>query len=186
MKKIIFAAAVGVLLIACNNVKKFEAPINTLAAQWDSTQTVVAGFASLLNQEIANAQNMAAGMQVAPEVSAKMKPEDMTKLQELQAAFQGQSNSLNELNNEVSAFVATWGEKAQALNSLKEGLAAGKLPEGVDATISELQTLVGDAGTKVAEWTGKVDTAKAAMQDAAKQSSDLITAATAAMTSKKK
>lgn len=186
MKKIIFAAAVGVLLVACNSVAKYEAPINTLATQWDSTQTIVASFASTLNQEIANAQNMAAGMQVAPEVSAKMKPEDMTKLQELQAAFQGQSNILNELNNEVSAFVATWGEKAQALTALKDGLTAGKMPEGIDATISELQTLVGEAGTKVADWTGKVDAAKAAMQTAATQSSDLIAAATAAVAGKKK
>lgn len=179
MKKIIFAAAAGLFLIACNNVKKYEAPVNALVSQWDSTQTVVTGFASMLSQEVANATNAIAGMQVAEDVSSKMKPEDLTKLQELQAAATGQSNILNELTNQVNAFVATWGEKAQVLTSLKEGLASGKMPEGVDGLITELQTLVGDAGKNVADWTGKAEGAKAAIQDAAKQGADLIAAATA-------
>lgn len=185
MKKILFAAAFGLLLVACNSVEKYVAPIEALSTQWDSTANVVTGFATNLSQEIANAQNMAAGMQVGEDVSAKMKPEDLTKLQELQASFQAQSNVLNEINSEVGAFVATWTEKATALTGLKDGLAAGKLGEDVDATISDLQSVVADAGTKVADWTGKLDGAKAAMQSVAMQSTELLTAAQSLVKGKK-
>ena len=174
MKKMLLAAVAGLLLVACNNVKKYEVPIQTLASQWDSTQTVVGNFAALLNQEIQNAQNMQAGMQLPEDATKKMKEEAMGKLQELQASFQSQANVLAEINNEVAAFVASWDEKGQSLTALKDGLAAGKLDKEVDTTISDLQTVVSDAGAKVASWTEKLNAAKAAMNDLAVQSSGLL------------
>jgi chromosome segregation ATPase len=174
MKKILFAALAGLFLVACNSVAKYETPIQSLSTQWDSTATVVGNFAALVGQEIQNAQNMQAGMQLPEDVTKKMKEEQLGKMQELQASFQAQSNVLTEINNEVNAFVATWDEKGQSLTGLKDGLAAGKLNKDVDATISELQTVVSDAGSKVAAWTEKLNAAKEQMQALAMQSGELL------------
>lgn len=174
MKKILLAAVAGLILVACNNTAKFKAPIESLATQWDSTTTVVANFATMLTQEIANVQAMASGMTVTDEAKAKLDDAGKAKLAEIETGWAAESAGLNAANEEVTAFVTAWGEKAQKLNALKEGLAAGKLGKETDATIAELTTAVTDAGTSVAAWTEKVNAAKAKLAELAKQHGDLF------------
>lgn len=186
MKKILLAAVAGLLLVACNNTAKFEAPIESLSAKWDSTQTVVAGFAGMLTQEIANVQSMATGMVVTEEAKAKLDDAGKAKLAELESGWQAESQGLTALNDEVNAFVASWGEKTQKLTGLKDGLAAAKLGKETDATITELETAVTEAGTQVTAWTDKMNAAKAKLAEIAKQHGEMFAATTATMSSGKK
>ena len=176
MKKILLAAVAGLILVACNNTAKFKAPTESLATQWDSTTTVVANFATMLGQEIANVQAMTSGMMVTEEAKAKLDEAGKAKLAELESGWATESAGLNAANDEVNAFVTSWGEKTQKLNALKEGLAAGKLDKETDATIAELTTAVTDAGTSVAAWTEKLNAAKTKLAEIAKQHGELFAA----------
>jgi len=186
MKKILLAAVAGLLLVACNNTAKFEAPINSLSTKWDSTTTVVADFATMLTQEIANAQTMASGMVVDEKVKAKLDEAGKAKLAELESGFQAESQALTALNDEVNAFVTGWGEKAQKLTTLKEGLAAAKLGKDTQANITELETAVTDAGSMVATWTEKLNAAKTRLTDIAKQHGDMFATVSSMTTGGKK
>jgi peroxiredoxin family protein len=184
MKKVFFAALAGVLFMACNNTAKFEAPINALSDQWNAATTSVADFAVLLNQEISNAQMMSAA--VAPPVDKKGKVEEAKKAQldQIAAAMGVENQALAALNQEVSAFVTSWGEKAKKLEDLKAGLANRKLGKDTDAIISELQTAAGEAGTQVASWTEKMNAAKAKIMDLAKQQGQILGASSSSLTGK--
>lgn len=174
MKKILFAAVAGLLLVACNNTEKFKAPIESLSTNWDSTTTVVAGFATMLTQEIANIQNYASGMVVTEEAKAKLDDAGKAKLAELESGFTAESQAVTALNDEVNAFVTTWGEKAQKLTGLKDGLAAAKLPKDAQASIDELNTAITDAGTQVTAWTDKLNAAKAKIGEIVKQHAEMF------------
>jgi len=169
MKKVLFVAVAGLLLAACNNVEQFRAPIESLTTQWDSTTNVVTNFATLLDQEIANAQAQAAGFTLSEDMMKKLKEEQKARLAELGSQYQQESQGLNAIKSDLEAFVQSWTEKSNTLTSLKDGLANKKLDENVEATISELQTAVSDAGTQVASWTERLNTVKTKLQDLAKQ-----------------
>ena len=164
MKKILFVAVAGLLLAACNNVNQFKAPIETLATQWDSTTTVVTNFATLLTQEIQNAQSMASGLPVSEDAMKKLSETTKTRLTELEASFQQESLGLSAIKTELDGFVQGWGEKTQLLTNLKEGLANKKLGKETATTISDLQAAVTDAGTQVTTLTERLNAAKAKLQ----------------------
>lgn len=170
--------------MACNNTAKFEAPINALSDQWNAATTSVTDFAVLLNQEISNAQMMSAA--VEPPVDKKGKVDEAKKAQiDLVAAAMGAENQvLASLNQEVNAFVTSWGEKTQKLEDLKAGLANRKLGKDADAIISELQTAAGEAGTQVASWTEKMNVAKSKIMELAKQQGQIMGSTSHSLTGK--
>lgn len=169
MKKILFVAVAGLLMAACNNVAQFKAPIEALTTQWDSTTTVVTNFATLLTQEVQNAQSMATGLPVSEDAMKKLDDATKTRLAELEKAFQQESQGLSSIKSELDGFVQSWGEKTQLLNGLKEGLASKKLGKETATTISDLQAAVTEAGSKVGAWTEQLNATKAKLEEIAMQ-----------------
>lgn len=166
---------VSLMLASCGDpTAAYKASIDALATSWDSTTAVVSGFAGKLQEETTGMTNALAGMVVAE--GAKMDEAATAKVAELQANGKAQVDAVSALSAEVATFVSQWGEKATQLASLKDGLAAGKLEGDVEGTIAALTTAVAEGGTKVTEWTGKLDAAKAAFAEVVNQ----FTAMTAA------
>ncbi|MBK7408997.1 MAG: hypothetical protein IPL49_09715 [Saprospirales bacterium] len=174
MKKILLAAVAGMLLVACNNVKQFQAPIEALSTQWDAATTGVTDFATMLTQEIANSQTMASGLQVSEDVLKKLDDASKTKLSELESMFQQESQQMATINDELNGFVASWGEKTQKLTELKDGLANGKLGKETQAVITELQTAATEATTQVGTWTERMTQSKAKLAEIAKQHANAL------------
>jgi hypothetical protein len=161
--RIIIAFALPLLfLTACNSVEKHRAGIEGLATQWDEATAQVTEFAGTLQAEqSAFTQNLST-LQVNEEMLAKVK--DAAKKEELASAYaslQSSGASFASLTAEVGNFVSTWSEKAAEVNTLKEGLANGKLEGDVPAKIAELTALVTDATSKLGTWKEQFETAKA-------------------------
>ena len=174
MKKVLFAALAGVLLLACNNAGKYKDSINALSEQWNAATTTVSNFANLLSQEIGNIEPMTAAVEPPVDKKGKVDEAKKAELDKISAAMGAEKQALGALSAEVNTFVAAWGEKAKKLEDLKAGLEKGKLGEGTEAIISELQAAAGEASTQVGTWTEKMNAAKQNIMGLAKQQGEVL------------
>ncbi len=162
MKKLA-SLALLVAVFACKNVEQFKAPIETLSTDWASTTQAVTDFSNMLNTEKANLDTWMANMPLAADVAAKLDDAGKAKLAEFEATAKTQSEGLNTMANDVSAFVSNWVSQEGVVKGLVEGLAAQKLPADAATQISTLTDLVTNAKTSVGTWTEKLNAAKTAI-----------------------
>jgi len=165
MKKLLAIALPLTFLVACNSVEKHRASIETLGTEWDNTTAMVTEFAASVQAEQAAFQMAADSNKVADDVAAKLKEDKKTMLMDAYNAYTTAGAGYAAINDEVSAFVATWTENAAKVQALKDGLAAGKIDGDVAAQVAELNTVLTDAGTKLGEWKTKFEEAKKAVAD---------------------
>ncbi len=161
MKKLIALFAPALLLVACNSVEQFRAPIEALATDWDKVTASVTETGGMIGAAQASLASLNDSLMVDPKLAAKMKPEASASLDSIKAGFASQLEGIGGLASEVAAFTTSWGELTTKLNTLKEGLAAGKLEGDVMAQIDELKNAVVDATSKSEGWVSKLNDAKA-------------------------
>lgn len=152
-----------VALFACKNVEQFKAPIETLSTDWASTTQAVTDFSNMLNTEKANLDTWTANMPLAADVVAKLDDAGKTKLAEFETTAKTQSEGLNTMVNDVTAFVSNWVSQEGVLKGLVDGLAAKKLPADAATQIASLTDLVTNAKSSVGSWTEKLTAAKTAI-----------------------
>jgi len=169
MRKILFAAVAVISLLACNNTKKYEAPIEALSTQWDQTTAKVADFATMIAQEMANAEIMTGGVQPVADIVTDDSDEITREMAELGGLLLEEKAKIKAVNVEVNDFVKVWSERTESLTGLKDGLAGGNLGAETETTIAELQTAIADAGLKMADWTERLSAAKKKMTNTAKE-----------------
>ncbi|MCB9277465.1 MAG: hypothetical protein H6562_01000 [Lewinellaceae bacterium] len=156
MRKNALLMGLTLVLFACNSVEKFRAPIEELVGSWDTTTAAVTEFVGQLGAEQTKANNMLAQMTVPEDLAGKMDEAATAKVGELKASFTEQLGSLSTLNETVTGFVSQWTEKAAEVNTLKEGLAAGKLSGDVMGQIADLKEMVASATTNLEGWKGSL------------------------------
>ena len=174
MRKLIILSILAVALASCSNVGKFKEAIESLSTDWEATTGKVTAVVDQINSVQAQAKSALDSMNPSEEVAAAMSDEQKTKLASLQQAAQGQMGELETLAQQAFDFVSKWQTEGEKLTALKDGLAAGKLPGDVQATIDSLKGLMGNAEENVTAWTGQVESAKENVAIATQSYNDLI------------
>jgi len=166
MKKILVFSAFALFLAACSNVATFKPMIEELASKWDGTTAAVTEFATNVKSEQSGWMNSINEMQIAPEAMTKWDEASKTKYNDIQASTENATTNLASISTELDAFIATWQEKGNEVQALKDGLSAGKLEGDVQAKIADLTNVANEATNKIAEWTTKFTEVKAAAAQA--------------------
>lgn len=179
MRKLILLSLLT-LTFACNNVAKFEEPINTLSSEWDAATTQVTEVVNKISQTQDMAKSALAAMNPDETVMAKLNDEQKGKIEELKQGLQGQIANLGQLAQTAFEFVNNWQKEGEKLTALKDGLAGKKLPKDVQTTIDSLKTLVGSANDSIASWGGQITAASDAVNQASQSYNELISSTTAA------
>ena len=180
MKKVLAFAAFALIFASCSNVAKFKPQIEALSTTWDGATSQVTELANSVKTEQSNWMNAVTTMTVAPEAMAKWDDAAKAKFAEIQTAAQNSTTGMNGISTEIDAFITSWTEKSAKLQTLKDGLAAGKLEGDVAAQVAELTASATDATTKVGEWKTKFDAVKTAAGQAQQMFADFMTTAGAA------
>jgi chromosome segregation ATPase len=146
----------SVLLFACGNVTQFEAPIQELAALWESAQGKLSAVVDETSRSQQVVQQVMEKMTEAEASAAAAGDEYQTKLKTLQQAMQSQSAQLGQLAQQTSEFLTEWQAGTTELDGLKAGLAAGKLPGSAETAIENLNALAAKANDNSTTWTQRV------------------------------
>ena len=179
MKKVLAFAAFALIFGACNSVEKFKPQIDELAKTWDSTTSQVTEFATSVKTEQSNWANASTTLALAPEALAKLDEAGKAKYAEIQTAAQNSTTGISAIATEVDSFVSSWTEKSNAMKTLTDGLAAGKIEGDVAAQIADLTAASTDAASKLSNWKTKFDEVKASAAQAQQMFAE-FTAASAA------
>ncbi|MCB0578773.1 MAG: hypothetical protein KDD10_05625 [Phaeodactylibacter sp.] len=174
MRKLILLSVLAVALASCSNVGKYKDAIESLSSDWESTTSQVTAVVDQINQAQAQAKSALEGMNPSEEVVAAFTDEQKTKLASLKQAVQGQMSDLGALSQQAFEFVSKWQEEGQKLTALKDGLASGKLPGDVQATIDSLKGLIGTAKENATTWAGKVESAQTTVASATQSYNSLV------------
>jgi len=174
MRKLIILAILAVALASCNNVGKYKEAIESLSSDWDAATSQVTATVDQVTQIQGQATTALESMNPSEDIMAKLNDEQKGKLDMLKQTVQSQLGDLGALAQEAFAFVTKWQEEGGKLTALKDGLASGKLPGDVQATIDSLKGLIGTAGENVAAWTDKANAANQAVASATQSYNDLI------------
>lgn len=163
MKNVFFFLSVLFVFSSCQNMEQYKAGIEELSSKWDATTTSATDFANSLNGEMSNFAQLAGTMEIAEPVFTSLSDEAKAKITEAKNAYTQTGGAFGAIQQEVTAFMAEWQTKGAEVTALKDGLAAGKLEGDVAAKLTELNTFVADAGTKMAAWSTSLESAKAAV-----------------------
>ncbi|MCB0551646.1 MAG: hypothetical protein KDD19_29035 [Phaeodactylibacter sp.] len=174
MRKLIILSILSIALASCSNVGKFKEAIETLSTDWEGTTAKVTAVVDQINATQAQAKSALESMNPSEEVAATLNDDQKAKLAIIQQTVQSQMGELGTLAQKAFEFVSQWQTEGEKLTALKDGLAAGKLPGDVQATIDSLKELMGTAEQNVTNWTGMVDGAKTAIASATQSYNDLI------------
>jgi hypothetical protein len=167
MKRMLFLL-LPVLMFACGSgVEQYRASVDTLVADWDATTSALTEFSATITNDLSNYSQMAGQMQLTDDVKAKLTPEKTSAWEAAQGALTQALQAFAPLRSEVGEFTKTWGEKAAEVQSLKDGLAAGKLEGDVNAKVTELSGLVAQGKEKLTGWQSAHAAAKSQAQAAA-------------------
>ncbi len=177
MRKLILLTMVAAVLASCSNVGKYKEAIESLSSDWDSTTSQVTAVVDQITQVQGQAKAALEGMNPSEKALSMMTEEQTGKLDMLKQTLQSQIGDLGALAQQAFEFVTKWQEEGNKLTALKDGLASGKLPDDVQATIDSLKGLVGTAGENVTAWTEKANAAKQAVDSASQSYTELMAGA---------
>jgi hypothetical protein len=166
MKKF-FLFLIPVLLFSCKGVDQYKSGIEDLSTKWNETTSKVENFSSMLDGDLSTYGELYKTLTVSEEITAKAKPELLSAFTATQADFASSLSGMANVKSELMGFLATWSEKASDLNSLKEGLAAGKLGEDTATKITDLNDLVTKGTDMLATWTDTYNNSKTGTENAA-------------------
>ena len=168
MKKVSPLLAAILLLIACGGgVSKYKSMVEELSSKWGETTTALTEFSNSLSKERAGLITLSNGLKVDDAILSKWDEATTVKYNNIKAIVQNNSNKLGALTDAVDDFVSnTWVEKAKVLQSLKDGLAAGKMPDGAADNIQLLTNLAAEANNKLAAWKEQFGQVKSGVADA--------------------
>ncbi len=176
MKNSLFVLFLLTTFFSCqNNIEQYRAGIEDIGSQYDSITTVVNSFADMLNAEHSNFTAMTSKMEEDGAALPTLSEEEQTKLTAAKESFTNAGSGLSEMVQSVEAFKTEWAAKAEEVTALKDGLAEGTLGADVATKIADLNTFLSDAGTKVSEWTGQLESTKNAIAASQSNYSSLVT-----------
>lgn len=174
MRKLIFLTILSVAFASCSNVGKYKEAIESLSSDWESTTSQVKATVDQITEAQNQATTALQNMNPSEEVAATLSDEQKNKIATVQQTVQSKVGDLGALAQQALEFIGKWQEEGEKLDALKEGLAGGKLPGDVQATIDSLKGMIGTAGEKVSEWASQVDSAKQAVASATQSYNDVI------------
>lgn len=166
MRKLIFLFLVT-SVFSCNNVAKYKDAITGLATDWDATTATVTGLVEKITGLQNQAQNLMTSMNPSEEVAAAMNEQQTATMNDLKQGLQANLGTLGEMSKAAFEFVSKWQTEGEKLTALKDGLAAGKLPKDVQATIDSLKATAEEGKSKVSEWEGALENNQDMVQKAA-------------------
>ena len=175
MRNFLAVALAALFLASCSNVAQYTESIEGLASNWKTATQSVTNLSGQIEEVTANWASMQEKMTMNEEAMANMSDEAKAQMEQIAGQYMGQGKALTGLSQSVLNFVGDWEEKTATLNGLKEGLAAGKLPEDVEGTIASLTEAVGGATANVTEWTGTLDGIKTAINGIVEQYQSVMT-----------
>jgi hypothetical protein len=165
MKKLYFLL-LPILMYSCSGVEQYRAGIENLVTDWDSTTTRVVDLTSALAGDMAMFSQMGSKMNLTEDVLSKLKPEQVIEWQAVRSAFGQAMNGFASIRTEMGEFSKAWGEKANEVKALKDGLGSGKLEGDITRQISGLTTLVTQAKESLSQWQTAYASAKAQAETA--------------------
>lgn len=166
MKKF-FLFLIPVLLFSCKGVDQYKSGIEDLSTNWDETTSKVETFSTMLDGDLTSYGELFKSLTVSEEMTAKAKPELLSAFTASQNDFSSSLNGMANVKSELMGFLATWSEKASDLNSLKEGLASGKLGDDTATKITDLNDLITKGTDMLSTWTETYNNSKSGTDNAA-------------------
>ncbi len=161
MKNLVILSTFVLFVFACKNVDQFRAPIETLAADWAKTGTMVTDAATEVNTLISDLTSLQDSMTVP--AGSKMAADATAMLDSLKNGYMAQVQGLGTIAGEITGFTEKWTAMTADVDALSAGLKDGKLEGDVMTKVTELNDAVKAATTSVDGW----KTAAAAAKEAA-------------------
>lgn len=156
MKKLLFLA-LPLFIFSCKpGVETHRAAIEGLSSDWDKITNILTDFSNGLTSDINGYTESANAYMLDEAATAALKGDAATKWQDAVKLFKAStSEAYAPIQNELSEFINLWTEKSANVTALKDGLAAGKIEGDVNAQITDLTSLIGQAKEKITSWEAK-------------------------------
>lgn len=159
MKKLFFFL-LPVLVISCKGVDQYRPGVEEVSTSWDATTKAVSDFSGMVASDMTNYTKAMASMNVDEATVMKMKPEQITTWRAAQKGATDALSAYAPIQKTISDFMKTWTEKSADVNSLKEGLAKGKIDGDVNAKITDLKGMIATANENMTAWKASYATVK--------------------------
>lgn len=160
MKNLVILSTFVLFVFACKNVDQFRAPIETLAADWAKTGTMVSDAGAEVNSVISSLTSLQDSLTVP--ATSKLNAATTTMLDSLKNAYMSQVQGLGGVANEITAFTQNWTTLTADVDALSMGLKDGKLEGDVLAKVKSLTENITSAATTVDGWKSTAAAAKEA------------------------
>jgi hypothetical protein len=159
MKKLFFLL-LPLLIFACKGAEQYRAGIEEVSGNWDTTTKAISDFSAMVSTDMTNYTKALGTMHVDEEAAKKMKPEQMTAQDAAQKTAMDALSAYTPLQKAINDFLQTWTEKTADVNSLKDGLAKGKIEGDVNAKLTELRNMITTANENLTAWKSSYATVK--------------------------
>ncbi|MDX1906509.1 MAG: hypothetical protein SF053_05685 [Bacteroidia bacterium] len=161
--------ALALVFVACGpDTTQLQADVTALDKTWTETTAAVEKWSQNLLTEQGQFQSMLNAIEIPADAKAKLKPAEAARLDSIASNAQVQVSQFADIQGEVSAFVTSWQEKTEALQALKDQLAAKKIEDLPKATqeVTALAEAAAAAKTTLGEWDQTLDAVKASALEA--------------------
>lgn len=173
MKKVIAFFAPVLFLVACGGgVDQYKPAIEELSANWDNATSAVSEFSKMISEEQTALVNLSNSLQVVPETMAKWDEATTSQFANIKGAAETSTNNVAQIAAQVNEFLTSWNEKSQQLQTLKDGLMAGKIEGDVQTQIAALSAAATDATAQLDSWKTKFTEIQAAAANVKQQFAD--------------
>ncbi|MEO6132468.1 MAG: hypothetical protein ABIQ02_11515 [Saprospiraceae bacterium] len=159
MKKLFFFL-LPLLVFSCKGVDQYRPGIEEVSASWDTTTKAVSDFSGMVASDMTNYTKAMASMNVDEATAKKLKPEQTTAWQAAQKGATDALSAYAPLQKQISDFLKTWIDKSAEVNSLKEGLAKGKIEGDANAKVADLKKMIATANENLTAWKASYATVK--------------------------
>jgi hypothetical protein len=166
MKNLFVLVFFAVTLVSCSSVEQHRTAIEEVSTMWTEMTPKVEEMVQNCT-ELNTAWGAMADM-VTP-VSTDMDEVVVNEVEALNMEYKDNAKSVSEMMEEMTSYVASMKEKGAVVQTMVDGLAAGKIEGDVLAMTADAKTMMEEATMKMEEWTVKMgEYSAAATQMAAK------------------
>ena len=154
MKNLFVLVLAAVTLVSCNNVEQHRTAIEEVSTMWSEFNPKM----DALSQKCAtlNASLKAMGSMVV-EVTEDMDEGAVEAAQSINTEYKESAMKVTSMTEEVNTFVAEMMANDTKVQSLVDGLAAGKIDGDVDALIAEVKLSMDEATVKMEAYYAQLE-----------------------------
>jgi chromosome segregation ATPase len=163
MKNLLFLLIpAGLILSSCGNIEKYQEQVSDLSSSWENMTGTVTETIDRLNEGKNEYRRLLQGTTPAEATKENLSEDAKQVIEDTNAKLKAEAEPMfDELTQKITDFSSQWQEATDKLSNLKNSLAEGKLPEGAEETIKELQDMLNTAKANLGDWNSKIGEATA-------------------------